>query len=400
MKYNDYAISEKFTVNLNPLNVTADSIDKKHDWVNVDFNSGIKPYGNVLITLRINPKDSMDFDIHYQIRKVPLALFNPYLVTYTSFPLDRGTLEIIGTWNVRNGMINSNNHLLIIDPRRTGRVRNKDKKWLPLPLIMSLVRERGNVIDYEIPITGDLKNPKFHFHDVLMDMLENIFVKPATASYRLEVKNIEAEIEEFFTLKWEMRTSVLQRNQEKFIDKLAGFLRKNPNVSITVYPIAYADKEKEYILFFEAKKKYYLMINHKNARSFSTGDSERVDKMSVKDAMFVHYLNKLSADTMLHKIQDKCGNYIGSVLVSARFEQLSKERERAFMFQFRENDVEGQVKILKAENKTPYNGFSFFKITYNGPPPANVIKAHLKMNELNNKGPRKKYNGKRKKYQP
>ena len=30
-------------------------------------------------------------------------MFNPYLITYTSFPLDRGTIELNGTWNVRNG---------------------------------------------------------------------------------------------------------------------------------------------------------------------------------------------------------------------------------------------------------------------------------------------------------
>ena len=62
--------------------------------------------------------------------------------------------------------------LVIIDPRVTKRLRNKDKQWIPLPLIMAFIRERGNVIDYEIPITGNLKNPKFHFHDVLVDLLK------------------------------------------------------------------------------------------------------------------------------------------------------------------------------------------------------------------------------------
>ena len=52
-----------------------------------------------------------------------------------------------------------------------------------------------------------------------MDLLENIFVKPATTPYRMEVKNIETEIEKSLTLKWEMRHSSLLPNQEKFIEK-------------------------------------------------------------------------------------------------------------------------------------------------------------------------------------
>ena len=54
---------------------------------------------------------------------------------------------------------------------------------------------------------------------------------------------------------------------------MVDFLIKNPDASINVYPQQYAIKEKEYILFFEAKKKYFLMTNNKNAGSFSEEDS-------------------------------------------------------------------------------------------------------------------------------
>ena len=88
-------------------------------------------------------------------------------------------------------------------------MKNKDTKWIPIPLILSFIREPGNVIDYEIPITGNLKNPKFHLHDVFMDLLENIFVKPPTTPYKIMVKSIETEIEKSLTVKWDMRHNSL-----------------------------------------------------------------------------------------------------------------------------------------------------------------------------------------------
>src|SRR6185436_13052458 len=169
----------------------------------------------------------------------------PYLISYTSFPLDRGTIELNGKWNVRNGNIKSENHLLVIDPRVTKRVKNKNTTWLPLPLIFSFVREYGNVIDYEIPITGSLKSPTFNLKDVVFDVLGNIFVKPVTTPYRMEVKNLENEIEKSLTLKWQIRQSILQPEQEKFADKISDFLLDNPEASITIYPMQYASKEKE-----------------------------------------------------------------------------------------------------------------------------------------------------------
>ncbi|MEJ0055002.1 MAG: hypothetical protein WDN75_04735 [Bacteroidota bacterium] len=131
---------------------------------------------------------------------------------------------------MRNGQIKSNNHLVVIDPRVTKRIRNKDTKWIPMPLIMSFVRERGNVIDYDIPITGNLKNPKFHLHDAVFDMIKNIFVKPATTPYRMEVKNVETEIEKSLSLKWEMNQRTHTSHQEKFVVEISKFLKDHPKL--------------------------------------------------------------------------------------------------------------------------------------------------------------------------
>ncbi|MCX6286701.1 MAG: DUF748 domain-containing protein [Bacteroidetes bacterium] len=395
-KFNDFSISEKFSTSVNPLYFLADSINKNQKRVNVSLKSGIQPYGNISVNLSINPKDKGDYDMQYHLQKVAASMFNAYLITYTSFPLDRGIIEFNGQWSVRNGIIQSVNHLLIIDPRVSRRLRNKDKKWLPLPLIMSLIRERGNVIDYEIPITGNLKNPKFHLHDVLVDLIENIFVKPPTGPYRMQVNNLEAEIEKSLSLKWEMRQSSLLPVQEKFVDKMVDFLKNNPDASISVYPFEYEEKEKEYIQFFEAKKKYFLSSENKNDLVLSEADSLVVDKMSVKDTVFVNYINKKVRDTMLFTIQEKCKSFIGSALINSSFQRLTKEREDAFMLRFKKNAVENRVKIFTGHNDIPYNGFSFYKISYKGEFPGDLIKAYRKMKELNNEAPREKYKKERK----
>ena len=397
LEFNDYSLSEKFAVQLKPLFVSADSIDKDHKRVYLFLKSGIKPYGNATVTLSINPKDSSDFDMQYHLQKLPAAMFNPYTITYTSFPLDRGTIELNGIWNVRNGKIQSDNHLLIIDPRVAKRLRNKDTKWIPVPLIMAFVRERGNVIDYKIPITGNLKDPKFHLRDVIFDVLKNIFVKPPTTPYGIEVKNIETEIEKSLTLKWEMRQSSLLPSQEKFIEKMADFLVKNPDAYIIVYPQQYAIKEKEYLLFFEAKKKVFLAMNNKTARSFSEEDSAKVDKMSAKDSLFIHYLNKRIKDSTIFTVQEKCARLVDAAIIKAKFNRLNRERANAFMVYFKKKGLEKRVKISTGENVIPYNGFSFYKIVYKGEFPESIIKAYQKMNDLNNEAPRKKYLKERKK---
>jgi hypothetical protein len=396
IKFNDFSTSEKFALELNPLNVIADSIDKDRSRVNVTLKSVIKPFGNVSVAVSINPKDSSDFDMEYHFNKLAVSMFNPYIISFTSFPLDRGTIEFNGSWNVRKGMIQSSNHLVIVDPRTTKRIRNKDIKWIPVPLVMTFIRERGNVIDYEIPISGNLKDPKFNLKNVIFDFLRNVFVKPPAIPYSLQIKNIETEIEKSISLKWETRQNKLLPGQDKFIDKMGEFLSKNPDASINVYPQQYALKEKEYILFFEAKKKYFLEIRNKNSRSFSAEDSDKVDKMSIKYPLLVKYLNKHLTDSLIFTIQGKCAGIIDSAIVNAKFYYLNKEREIAFTHPFKKCGVDNRVNILKGENVVPYNGFSFYKIEYKGEFPESLIKAYNQLNEYNNEAPRKKFEQERK----
>ena len=388
LEYNDYSVSEKFAIKLNPLYVLADSITKNQKKVGVFFKSGIQPFGNASVNLSINPKDSSDFDMQYQLQKFPASMLNPYLISYSSFPLDRGTIMMNGSWHVRNGDIQSTNHLIIIDPRVNRRLRNMDTKWIPIPLIMAIIRERGNVIDYEIPITGNLKNPKFHLKNAILDALRNVFVKPATTPYRMEVKNIENEIEKSLTIKWEMRTSSLTPKQVRFIGKMADFLVKNPDASIIINPQLYSVKEEEYMLFFEAKKKYYLALNHKNAESFTEEDSDKVDKLSAKDGQFVQYLNKQTHDSLLFTVQAKCARLIGANSIDAKYRQLNKDRENAFLAYFKEKNVNNRVKISAGVNVIPYNGFSYYKIVYKGEYPEALTKAYKEMNDLNDEAPR------------
>jgi hypothetical protein len=156
-----------------------------------------------------------------------------------------------------------------------------------------------------------------------------------------------------------------------------------------VYSFQYAEKEKENILLFEAKKKYYLQVHKIARKNMSEDDSLAIDKMSVKDSMFVHYLNNFAGDSMMFTLQDKCDYIIGRDAVAKGFDQLRSEREAVFKSYFGENAK--QIKFKRDAAIVPFNGFSYYKIEYNGEIPKSLLKAYQEMDQLNEEAPRKKY---------
>ena len=396
-QFNDFSLNEKFSITANPLNITADSINKKNKRVAIFLRSNIKPYGDLAVDLSINPKDTGEFDLSYHLRKLPIAVFNPYVITFTSFPLDRGTLELNGKWNVRNSKIQSDNHLVIIDPRLAVRLKRKEAKRLPVPLLLAFIRERDNLIEYEIPVKGDLKDPKFNLWNVVIKLLGNILIKPPSIPFISHVKHVESEIDKFLAVVWTTRQTSISPAQKEFLTEMHDFLKKNPEASISVTPEEYEAKEKEYILFYEAKKKYWLVSHKMDGPSLSIKDSAIVDKMNVKDSIFVHYLTNHAGDSMMFTLQERCNAFLGktsiqdsgknksadSKIVEARYSQLVKTRENSFRSFFKEPEIADRIHFQKAVYSVPYNGFSFYKIDYKGDMPKNLKKAYSQMNELN-----------------
>ena len=84
-------------------------------------------------------------------------------------------------------------------------------------------------------------------------------------------------------------------------------------------------------------------------------------------------------------------------MVNNKVSQLNKQREEAFMSGFRQKSVQNRVKMNATENNIPYNGLSYYKLTYKGEVPKALIMAYRKMNELNGEVPRLKYKNDRKK---
>jgi hypothetical protein len=322
-----------------------------------------------------------------------VALFNPYLITYTSFPLDRGIIELNGTTLVRNDVIHSDNHLLVLDTRVAKRLKKDDTKWIPMPLIMSIVRSPGNAIDFSIPIGGDLRDPHFHIWDVVGQIFENILIKPPYTPYMEKAKAVEDVVEKSLYIKWDLRSAELTSDQEKFIGGMADFLKSRPTSSIQISSDDYIDKEKEYILLYEAKKKYFLMTHRQS--KVSEEDSLTIDRMSVKDSGFVHYLTAQPGVELLYSVQEKCEHLLGKPFIDEKFMRLVKERKVLFLSRFKENGTAAQVKFVSTRNVIPFNGFSCYKIEYKGDKPVDLLEAYDKLVSINNMNPRRKYAAKR-----
>jgi hypothetical protein len=166
---------------------------------------------------------------------------------------------------------------------------------------------------------------------------------------------------------------------------------------LSVHPVIYTEKEKENILFFETKKKYFLMTHQKSLANFSHQDSIEVNRLSIReDKVFFNYLSKGVSDTTMFTLQEKCFNFVGHDLIEKEYKRIIQQRALAFFKVFEEDKTTQFLKIHAAESTTPFNGFSHYKLNYPSDIPNELRRAFQRMEELDNENPRKRYKRQRK----
>lgn len=382
VKYTDYSLGQTFEAGVRQLSFTGDSLHSSKKRVQLRLHSAIAPYGKLNVGIGLNPADSSDFSLHYEASGISAAMFNPYLITYSSYPLNRGTISLRGDWNVINGNISSKNHLLIVDPRLADREKSRGR-WLPMKLLLALTRERSNAIDYEIPVSGNLRDPHFHFRDVLLDVLTNVFVKPPTTLYRYEVREVEEEVENFLRISWKPLSAKLSDDDRKFAERMARFLSDHPEARLEVQPVVYMDLEMQYLSEYLSAKKYALQKGR-----WKGEDSLRLVQELRGDSDFVKAIDQFQH---VYSTKQNMMRYAGLRQVHQHYRQLQEVRKQEFLSAFGEGTARNRVTFLKHKDRMPFNGFSEYRISYKGNIPEDLRTAFEELQHYNDRSPRDRF---------
>ena len=124
----------------------------------------------------LNGKESLEL----LLNKMDVAEFSPFTEKLMAYPLEGGELSMHSLTHLNHSQINSHNRVEIQDMEVGKKIRPSDApyKAIPLKLGVGLLRSSKGLIVLELPVTGDLKNPKFSFKQIILRAVGKIFLGP------------------------------------------------------------------------------------------------------------------------------------------------------------------------------------------------------------------------------
>lgn len=156
-------------------NLQADGITR----INLDAltATGGKVNGELIGDLDMSKRDTK---ITLQLRGIDIADFDALCRNYTGYPIEQGILLLDTKIDVHSGQMTGTNRLEIDHPRIGKKERGTDAPYKNIPVRMGFktLTSSKDMILLDVPLSGDVNNPKFSFKKVISRALLKVFFGP------------------------------------------------------------------------------------------------------------------------------------------------------------------------------------------------------------------------------
>jgi hypothetical protein len=157
------------------------------------------------------------------------------------------------TTDIRGGQLSSENRL-IIENVEVGE-KEGGLHDLPLKFAVFLLKDREGVIDLDVPVRGDLKDPKVSVGKIVWNTFKNLIVKTVAAPYDLLADMIGVDPDDIRALEFAYGDSLLNEVRTEQLNLLLSLEEKKEGLGMELIYYNDAQKESQVIFQEEAAKR-------------------------------------------------------------------------------------------------------------------------------------------------
>ena len=201
--YADHTLPDPFVYPVTNLYIKSDNVTLDGD--NVAVVNASLPHGG---KLDIHWRGTLDDlrrhqDLTVSLQEVDIKEFSPYTVAYLAHPFTEGRLSFTSYNTIHNSQLQGDNHIDIFRPEVGERRTDIDSALnVPLHTALYLLKDKNDEVLIDIPVSGNLNDPKFNYMKTVWSTLRKLLAKVAGSPIRgaakaLGMRGDELEFIEF-----------------------------------------------------------------------------------------------------------------------------------------------------------------------------------------------------------
>jgi hypothetical protein len=233
--FTDRSLDKIFTASLSELGGRVSGLTSTDtEFADVDVKAEYNDFAPIEITGRINPlREDLFVDIKARFVDMDLSPVTPYSNKYIGYPVTKGKLSLNLAYHIEKRKLDSSNVVFVDQLTLGDKVDSPDATGLPVKLAIALLRDRKGEIHLDLPVTGDLDDPRFSIWGLVGQVVVNLVSKAVTSPFALLGAALGGG-EELGYLEYEHGLAEIDAAGFEKLDKLSEALYQRPAVKMSI----------------------------------------------------------------------------------------------------------------------------------------------------------------------
>ncbi|WP_303918555.1 DUF748 domain-containing protein [Draconibacterium sediminis] len=229
--FSDQRLQEVFNYELSQVHVDMDSLSLNSNWLEINSNMKLNKRGNLEAELGLNPYDPFQhIELNYVLSDFQLPDINIYSKHYAGLPILFGDMYYRNKTSIINKQLNSENELVIRNVemgRKSGGLYD-----IPIKLALFILKDKNGDVNLDIPVTGDLSDPKTDVGKIVWNTFKGFMGKIASSPFRALGNLLGADPKELEEITLAYSDTTLTRKQHRSLDLLLELEQQKPGLLI------------------------------------------------------------------------------------------------------------------------------------------------------------------------
>ena len=233
-EFTDYGIKPMFQTKIHNFSGTLLGMSNQPNrYASMAFAGRVDKTGEVTFKGQTSFEDPRrNNDVVLAFKKIPLRSVNPYSMTFAGYEIKNGTVSVTLNYKVKEYELKGGNHIVINKIQLGEESPDYKGPSLPLRLAVGLLEDGDGVIDLNIPVSGNINNPKFSLGGLAWQAFTTMLTNIVTAPFRAIGQLLG--IENFEGVYFEAGDSALQVSEHEKLEHVATALNKRPKVKLLI----------------------------------------------------------------------------------------------------------------------------------------------------------------------
>ncbi|MCU0371345.1 MAG: DUF748 domain-containing protein [Bacteroidales bacterium] len=229
--YTDNLTGEPFNYHLSRIELQAGSITSDAGWIDLYSSMLLNDRGTLEAKVGLDPADPVkNISLDYVISGFLLSDLNIYSRFYMGFPILLGDMYYKSETRITEGQLTSENKLVMTDVelgKKGGGLYD-----IPVKLALFILKDRNGVINLDVPVRGDLNDPRVKLGKIIWNTFKNLIVKVATAPFDILAGSIGADPKDLEMIEFDFMDTTLTAGRKNQLDLLLKLEQEKAGLEI------------------------------------------------------------------------------------------------------------------------------------------------------------------------